>query len=202
MSRLTKYLESLMTKSDMRKESLTTNSEYYVIKGIKIGVGDHFSTPCKNDCDIRVVNPLNAPTVYLVQVSEGPQLLTFNLAGFKTFLSNYMYIAKIKSLNSEVQVNKQITSGKKKVALSTAKYKGEYKCPSDLQGQAWALFCNDMSVHCPVFRKLKGKKKRAICKIFEGKTAKYVAAKLKQAAKDSMLKSSTEALRIYLETIK
>nr|DAW84524.1 MAG TPA: hypothetical protein [Caudoviricetes sp.] len=104
MSRLTKYLESLMTKSDMRKESLTTNSEY--------------------------------------------------------------------------------------------------KCPSDLQGQAWALFCNDMSVHCPVFRKLKGKKKRAICKIFEGKTAKYVAAKLKQAAKDSMLKSSTEALRIYLETIK
>lgn len=42
MSRLTKYLESLMTKSDSVKDSQTAHSSYYRIQGLKIGVSDHF----------------------------------------------------------------------------------------------------------------------------------------------------------------
>ena len=37
MSRLTKYLESLMTKSDSVKDSQTTHSSYYRIQGLEIG---------------------------------------------------------------------------------------------------------------------------------------------------------------------
>lgn len=40
MSRLTKYLESLMTKSDSVKDSQTTHSSYYRIQGLEIGVSD------------------------------------------------------------------------------------------------------------------------------------------------------------------
>ena len=35
MSRLTKYLESLMTKSDSVKDSQTTHSSYYRIQGFR-----------------------------------------------------------------------------------------------------------------------------------------------------------------------
>ena len=45
-----------------------------------------FPEASKITCDVRIVNPLNAKTVYLVQVKEGPQILTFNLAGVKTCL--------------------------------------------------------------------------------------------------------------------
>lgn len=100
MSRLTKYLESLMTKSDSVKDSQTTHSSYYRIQGLKIGVSDHFPEASNISCHIRIVNPLNAKTVYLVQVKEGPQILTFNLAGVKTFISNYLYVKKIQRIKS------------------------------------------------------------------------------------------------------
>lgn len=91
MSHISKYLESLMTKKDKMSNSNTTNSSYYKIGKLKIGLSDHFPEAAKISCDIRIVNPLNAKTVYLVQIKEGPQILTFNLAGLKTFISNYIY---------------------------------------------------------------------------------------------------------------
>ena len=86
MSRLTKYLESLMTKSDSVKDSQTTHSSYYRIQGLEIGVSDHFPEASNISCHIRIVNLLNAKTVYLVQVKEGPQILTLRLS----FLITYM----------------------------------------------------------------------------------------------------------------
>ena len=72
-----------MTKKDAICDSQTTNSKYYTIGKAKIGLSDHFPEASKITCDVRIVNPLNAKTVYLVQVKEGPQILTFNLAELK-----------------------------------------------------------------------------------------------------------------------
>lgn len=120
MSYISKYLESLMTKKDAICDSQTTN---YTIGKAKIGLSDHFPEASKITCDVRIVNPLNAKTVYLVQVKEGPQILTFNLAGVKTFISNYLYIKEIKSLNKEVKRNiSNNKSTKKATKTSSVKY--------------------------------------------------------------------------------
>lgn len=80
-------------------------------------MSDHFPEASNISCHIRIVNPLNAKTVYLVQVKEGPQILTFNFAGVKTFISNYMYVKRIQKLNSEVKVNRTTVKNKKKEAV-------------------------------------------------------------------------------------
>lgn len=105
MSRLTKYLESLMSKKDSCKEAKTTSSIYYSIDGVKIRVSDHFPIDYSND--ISIINPLNESTTYLVQVKEGPQVLQFSLKDLKVFIFNYCYIKKISSLNKEVKVAKK-----------------------------------------------------------------------------------------------
>ena len=105
MSRLTKYLESLMSKKDSCKEAKTTSSIYYSIDGVKIRVSDHFTIDYSND--ISIINPLNESTTYLVQIKEGPQVLQFSLKDLKVFISNYCYIKKISSLKKEVKVAKK-----------------------------------------------------------------------------------------------
>lgn len=105
MSRLTKYLESLMSKKDSLKQAETTSSIYYIIDGVKIRVSDHFSTNLASD--ISIINPLNQGTTYLVQVKEGPQILQFSLKDLKVFISNYCYVRKIAALNKEVKVAQQ-----------------------------------------------------------------------------------------------
>lgn len=105
MSRLTKYLESLMSKKDSLKQAETTSSVYYFIDGVQIRVSDHFSTNLASD--ISIINPLNQSTTYLVQVKEGPQILQFSLKDLKVFISNYCYVRKIASLNREVKSAQQ-----------------------------------------------------------------------------------------------
>ena len=105
MSRLTKYLESLMSKKDSLKQAETTSSIYYFIDGVQIRVSDHFSTNLASD--ISIINPLNQSTTYLVQVKEGPQILQFSLKDLKVFISNYCYVRKIAVLNKEVKVARQ-----------------------------------------------------------------------------------------------
>lgn len=105
MSRLTKYLESLMGKKDSLKQAETTSSVYYFIDGVQIRVSDHFSTNLASD--ISIINPLNQSTTYLVQVKEGPQILQFSLKDLKVFISNYCYVRKIASLNREVKSAQQ-----------------------------------------------------------------------------------------------
>lgn len=60
-----------MSKSDS-VHIATTNSQYYKIGDLKIGISDHFPEASNISCH---VNPLNAKTVYLVQVKEGPKFL-------------------------------------------------------------------------------------------------------------------------------
>ena len=72
MSYITKYLESLLRKKDSIHQAQTTNSTYYTIGNTIISVSDHFSN--KVSSDIRIVQPLNSRTLYLVQIKE---VLTF-----------------------------------------------------------------------------------------------------------------------------
>lgn len=128
-----KYLESLMTKKDKVTNAKTTNSVYDNIGKLKIGISDHFPEAAKITCDIRIVNPLNAKTVYLVQVKEGPQILTFNLAGLKTFISNYLYIREIKELKKEIISN---------VANKVVKAQNAVKCSGKISKAESGLTCN------------------------------------------------------------
>lgn len=80
-----------MSKSDS-VHIATTNSQYYKIGDLKIGVSDHFPEASNISCHIRIVNPLNAKTVYLVQVKQ------------------------IQKLNSEVKANRTTVKNKKKEA--------------------------------------------------------------------------------------
>lgn len=105
MSRLTKYLESLMSKKDSSKQAETTSSIYYFIDGVQIRVSDHFASNLSSD--ISIVTPLNQGTSYLVQVKEGPQILQFSLKDLKVFITNYCFVKKIASLNKEVKVAQQ-----------------------------------------------------------------------------------------------
>ena len=140
MSYISKYLESLMTKKDAICDSQTTNSKYYTIGKAKIGLSDHFPEASKITCDIRIVNPLNAKTVYLVQVKEGPQILTFNLAGVKTFISNYLYIKEIKNLNEEVKKNNA------KVKKTASKKVNRANCTCNKRNQnEWTIFWGEVS---------------------------------------------------------
>lgn len=48
MSYISKYLESLMTKKDKVTNAQTTNSVYYNIGKLKIGISDHFPRSFKD----------------------------------------------------------------------------------------------------------------------------------------------------------
>lgn len=109
MSYITKHLESLMTKSDKVQDSQTTSSKYYTIGGILVRVGDHFSTKLKSNKrspDIDIVNPINASTMYIVQVKEGLNLMYFSLKDLKKFIENYRLIRNISSKQEIAKSNK------------------------------------------------------------------------------------------------
>ena len=157
MSYISKYLESLMTKKDAICDSQTTNSKYYTIGKAKIGLSDHFPEASKITCDVRIVNPLNAKTVYLVQVKEGPQILTFNLAGVKTFISNYLYIKEIKNLNNEVKKN----NAKAKVKKTASKKVNRANCTCNKRNQnEWTVFWGEVSKNIPKYSKIMSVKKK------------------------------------------
>lgn len=156
MSYISKYLESLMTKKDAICDSQTTNSKYYTIGKAKIGLSDHFPEASKITCDVRIVNPLNAKTVYLVQVKEGPQILTFNLAGVKTFISNYLYIKEIKSLNKEVKRN---ISNNKSTKKATKTSSVKYTCNHNDRTE-WTAFWTEVCKNVRGYSKVMNPKKR------------------------------------------
>lgn len=109
MSYITKHLESLMTKSDKVQDSQTTSSKYYTIGGTLVRVGDHFSTKNKSNKrspDIDIVNPINASTIYIVQVKEGPNLMYFSLKDLKKFIENYRLVKSISNKGKVVELNK------------------------------------------------------------------------------------------------
>lgn len=176
MSYISKYLESLMTKKDAISDSQTTNSKYYTIGKAKIGLSDHFPEASRITCDIRIVNPLNAKTVYLVQVKEGPQILTFNLAGVKTFISNYLYIKEIKNLNKKVKENN--AKGKKKTA-----------CTCNKRNQKeWTIFWAEVSKNISNYSKImSANKKKLVYLKFGGQSVEVVIEKLNEAIKAGVL---------------
>lgn len=193
MSRLTKYLESLMTKSDSVKDSQTTHSSYYRIQGLKIGVSDHFPEASNISCHIRIVNPLNAKTVYLVQVKEGPQILTFNLAGVKTFISNYLYVKKIQGLNREAKANNAKQTSKKSAPTCNINDPVE-----------WVNFWKEVAKNIPNYKVIMttNKKKVTYC-LFKGASVSTVVEKLKAAIKAKALyaASSSNYLKEYWENL-
>lgn len=193
MSRLTKYLESLMTKSDSVKDSQTTHSSYYHIQGLKIGVSDHFPEASNISCHIRIVNPLNAKTVYLVQVKEGPQILTFNLAGVKTFISNYLYVKKIQGLNREAKANNAKQTSKKSAPTCNINDPVE-----------WVNFWKEVAKNIPNYKVIMTtNKKKVTYRLFKGASVSTVVEKLKAAIKAKALyaASSSNYLKEYWENL-
>lgn len=185
MSYISKYLESLMTKKDAICDSQTTNSKYYTIGKAKIDLSDHFPEASKITCDVRIVNPLNAKTVYLVQVKEGPQILTFNLAGVKTFISNYLYIKEIKNLNNEVKKN----NAKAKVKKTASKKVNRANCTCNKRNQnEWTVFWGEVSKNIPKYSKIMSvKKKNLVYLKFGGQSVEVVTEKLNEAIKAGVL---------------
>lgn len=195
MSRLTKFLESLMSKSDSVCNAVTTNSQYYKIGDLKTGVSDHFPEASNISCHIRIVNPLNAKTVYLVQVKEGPQILTFNFAGVKTFISNYMYVKRIQKLNSEVKVNRTTVKNKKKEADLTC---------NKFDNSNWTAFWEAVKKKVPFYTSIMNTKKREVvfnvmpnCSVQEVSDALVKATKAKVLATNS----SSLALERFLRNL-
>ena len=120
MSYITKYLESLLRKKDSIHQAQTTNSTYYTIGNTIISVSDHFSN--KVSSDIRIVQPLNSRTLYLVQIKEGANILQFSLKELKGFIQNYLFINQIK--NNAVKVFEsiaEVTSNKEQEHKSKPK---------------------------------------------------------------------------------
>lgn len=199
MSYISKYLESLMTKKDTICDSRTTNSKYYTIGKAKVGLSDHFPEASKITCDIRIVNPLNAKTVYLVQVKEGPQILTFNLAGVKTFISNYLYIKEIKNLNKEVKRNNANNkSTKKATKTSSVKYTCNYNDRTE-----WTAFWTEVCKNVRGYSKIMNPKKRMeVYSKFGGQSVEVVTEKLNEAIKAGILYKGSSSLDLmkYLET--
>lgn len=197
MSYISKYLESLMTKKDAICDSQTTNSRYYTIGKAKIGLSDHFPEASKITCDVRIVNPLNAKTVYLVQVKEGPQILTFNLAGVKTFISNYLYIKEIKNLNKEVKKNNA------KVNKKISRKVDRTNCTCNKKSHVeWTIFWGEISKNIPSYSKIMSTNKKALVYLkFGGQSVKTVTEKLNEAIRAGVLYagSSTTDLKTYWE---
>lgn len=186
MSRLTKFLESLMSKSDS-VHIATTNSQYYKIGDLKIGISDHFPEASNISCHIRIVNPLNAKTVYLVQVKEGPQILTFNFAGVKTFISNYMYVKQIQKLNYEVKVNKTLAIKKKESTLT---------CNMSNNGN-WTIFWESVKKRVPHYKTIMTTKKREVVyKIMANCSVKEVSDALIKAHENGVLVAGSSALAL------
>lgn len=198
MSYISKYLESLMTKKDAICDSQTTNSKYYTIGKAKIGLSDHFSEASKITCDVRIVNPLNAKTVYLVQVKEGPQILTFNLAGVKTFISNYLYIKEIKSLNKEVKRN---ISNNKSTKKATKTSSVKYTCNHNDRTE-WTAFWTEVCKNVRGYSKVMNPKKRMeVYSKFGGQSVEVITEKLNEAIKAGILYKGSSAadLKTYWE---
>lgn len=112
MSRLTKFIESLQ-KDVKVKESKTTASQYFELGSVKIRVSDHFSNT--NESHIQIINPINSGTLYLVQIKEGMQILSFSFSEVKIFIQNYLWISNIKKSNSDVK--KEVAKVKKEQAI-------------------------------------------------------------------------------------
>lgn len=176
-----------MSKSDS-VHIATTNSQYYKIGDLKIGVSDHFPEASNISCHIRIVNPLNAKTVYLVQVKEGPQILTFNFAGVKTFISNYIYVKQIQKLNSEVKANRTIVKNKKKEAALTC---------NKFDNSNWTAFWEAVKKKVPHYKTTMTPKKREVFyKIMANCSVKEVSDALIKAHENGVLVAGSSALAL------
>lgn len=175
-----------MSKSDSMHIA-TTNSQYYKIGSLEIGISDHFPEASNISCHIRIVNPLNAKTVYLVQVKEGPQILTFNFAGVKTFISNYMYVKQIQKLNNEVKVNKTLAIKKRESALT---------CNMSNNGN-WAIFWESVKKRVPHYKTIMTTKKREVVyKVMANCSVKEVSSALIKAHENGVLVAGSSALAL------
>lgn len=176
-----------MSKSDS-VHIATTNSQYYKIGDLKIGVSDHFPEASNISCHIRIVNPLNAKTVYLVQVKEGPQILTFNFAGVKTFISNYIYVKQIQKLNSEVKANRTTVKNKKKEADLTC---------NKFNNSNWIAFWEAVKKKVPHYKTIMTTKKREVVyKIMANCSVKEVSDALIKAHENGVLVAGSSALAL------
>lgn len=198
MSYISKYVESLMSKTDKKQSALTTKSLYYEIGNVIIRISDHFASPSQKP-DIDIVNPLNAKTLYLVQVKDGPQLLQFKLAELKAFIKNFLYIQQIKSLNAEVQTNKKVVS--KKLQENKAKA----QLPSMMNKVLpWSQFVPILTAAFPDFKHFKNKRRAMLRNRFVNYTVAQAVKELELAKEAGFTKNgvSYSALGKFLKGLK
>lgn len=144
----------------------------------------------------------------MVQVKEGPQILTFNLAGLKTFISNYLYIREIKELKKEVisnvaKANKVVEAQNAvKCSRKISKAKSGLTCNYTNEAE-WVSFWAVVSSTFPNYKKFMTSKKRTVIyKACKGQTVDVVIEKLKDAINAGALYAGSSSLDLkkYLET--
>lgn len=155
---ITEWLNSL-TPEDYA-ESLTTSSVYYVIKGMKIRLADHF-TPHPKDSDVQIICPINNSNIYVVTIKEGLQILGFSsLKKLKEFLTTYALIFKVKKTSEEMQKSKTSEDS-------------IFNSKNRTSEEIWGQICEQLVNDCPKYRTFsKGQKK--ICKALFCSNASYM----------------------------
>ena len=103
MRQITKWLNSLNPEDF--SESNSTSSVYYIIEGIKIRLADHF-TPHPKNCDLQIICPINDPSIYIVTIKEGLQVLGYRtLNKLQEFIMDYSLIFRIRKTSEEMKIN-------------------------------------------------------------------------------------------------
>lgn len=159
MRQITKWLNSL-NPEDFR-ESSTTSSVYYVIEGLKIRLADHF-TPHPKNCDLQIICPINEPSIYIVTIKEGLQVLGYrSLAKLEEFVRDYALIFRIRKTSEEMKLS-QIDSKQGQIEEDSVKdhiVNGKMRTSSEF----WGQLCEYLIKDCPKYKNFSAGQKKA-CK--------------------------------------
>lgn len=156
MIQLVNWLNSLQPEDF--SESNTTSSVYYIIEGLKIRLADHFS-PHQKNCDLQIICPINDPSIYIVTIKEGLQVLGFKtIKDLQTFIMNYALVVRIKTTSDEMKLHQidivqdQIEDDPIKDQIINGKLR-----TSD---EFWPLLSDYVAKDCPKYKDFtKGQKK-------------------------------------------
>ena len=159
MRQITKWLNSLNPEDF--SESNSTSSVYYIIEGIKIRLADHF-TPHPKNCDLQIICPINDPSIYIVTIKEGLQVLGYRtLNKLQDFIMDYSLIFRIRKTSEEMKIT-QIDSKQRLIEEDPVKdhiVNGNLRTSSQFWGQLSEYLIKD----CPKYKNFSAGQKKA-CK--------------------------------------
>lgn len=156
MNKLAKWLKSLQPKDFT--ESNTTSSVYYIIEGLKIRLADHF-TPNPKNCDLQIICPINDPTIYVVTIKEGLQILGYkSLNEVQDFITDYALMTRIKVTSEEMKLH-QIDLKQNQIEEDPIKAQ-IINGNSRTSPEFWPLLSDYIARDCPKYKDFtKGQKK-------------------------------------------